>query len=62
MLIRIFFLVMLLLILFALFWALYSMVYQRRQPEKMVMALTVRIGLSLVLFLSMLAMIYWGWI
>ena len=42
--------------------ALYYLVKDQGKSDRVVKALTVRIGLSLVLFLSLMAAYYFGWV
>jgi heme/copper-type cytochrome/quinol oxidase subunit 3 len=60
MLIKVFILAVLVLILASLFSALAMLFRQRGQNERMVKALTVRISLSIGLFLLLLAGSYFG--
>lgn len=50
------------LILASLGSALYYLVKDQGKSDRVVKALTIRIGLSLVLFLSLMASYYLGWI
>lgn len=50
------------LILVSLGSALYYLVKDQGKSDRVVKALTIRIGLSLVLFLSLMASYYLGWI
>lgn len=43
-------------------YALYYLLYGRGQSKHTVIGLTVRIGLSMALFLALLLAIYYGWI
>jgi len=49
-------------ILVSLGSALYYLVKDQGKSDRVVKALTVRIGLSLVLFLSLMAAYYFGWV
>lgn len=42
--------------------ALYYLIKDQGKSDRVVKALTVRIGLSMVLFLSLMAAYYFGWI
>ncbi len=50
------------LILASLGSALYYLVKDQGKSDRVVKALTLRIGLSMVLFLSLMAAYYFGWI
>ncbi|MHB8915469.1 MAG: twin transmembrane helix small protein [Thiobacillus sp.] len=55
-------LLFILLILGSLGSALYYLLKDQGKSDRVVKALTVRIGLSMVLFLSLMAAYYFGWI
>lgn len=59
---RIIVLLFILLILISLGSALYYLVKDKGQSERTVKALTVRITLSIVLFVMLMASYYFGWI
>ncbi len=52
----------LLLIVGSLFSAVYFMMRDRGSSKRMVKALAIRVGLSLALFLVLMASYYFGWI
>lgn len=55
-------LLFILLILGSLGSALYYLLKDQGKSDRVVKALTVRIGLSMVLFLTLMAAYYFGWI
>ena len=59
---KLFVLLIIILILASLGSALYYLVKYDGKSDRVVKALTVRIGLSMVLFLSLMAAYYFGWI
>jgi uncharacterized BrkB/YihY/UPF0761 family membrane protein len=59
---RIIVLLFVLLILISLGSALYYLVKDKGQSERTVKALTVRIALSIILFVLLMASYYFGWI
>lgn len=59
---KFFVLLIIILILASLGSALYYLVKDDGKSDRVVKALTIRIGLSMVLFLSLMAAYYFGWI
>ncbi len=59
---RLFALIFIFFILASLGSALYYLIKDKGQTDRTVKALTVRIALSLVLFLTLMASYYFGWI
>jgi uncharacterized BrkB/YihY/UPF0761 family membrane protein len=59
---RVIVLLFVLLILISLGSALYYLVKDKGQSERTVKALTVRIALSIILFVLLMASYYFGWI